>query len=270
MTSATPDRAGAMRQLWDDVVGLTDDLSPGDWDRRVDWCPDWTVADLISHLGGLQSAYNGDPQPAPPDGWVAPEGGNAFDAAMAPAIAARRSWTSQQRTDELHRASNDHVAALRNVQDWDAATQGPLGETTQADLFRVRAFDVWVHLQDLREALGLPVNTADESPAAQAAYDHVLHLLPWMFVKRVGAGDGDALNVELTAPANTLRTIRVVGRRAGWENLDDAVADRVTAAPAALTLLASGRGSAQRWRDEGALDWSGRWGEAFVERAGMF
>ena len=53
---------------------VAESLDSSQWKLPVPWCPDWRVADLISHLGGLQTTYNGDPQPDPPAGWVAPPG----------------------------------------------------------------------------------------------------------------------------------------------------------------------------------------------------
>ena len=270
MSTAMTGESAAMAQLWDAVVDVVSSIDADAWQRPVQWCPDWNVADLVVHLGALQGAFNGAPQPEPPPGWEPPQTDNLFDAAMAPAIAARRDWTPAQRVDELRRSAADHVAALSRVDDWDAPAQGPVGPTTQAGLFLVRAFDVWVHLQDLREALGMTVDLHDGSDAARAAYDHVLGIVGWMFAKRVGAGEGDTVTLELTAPLDTRQTLRVVDRRARFEDPDPAVDSRVTASPAALTLLTSGRGTPQRWCDAGALDWTGSLGEAFVQRARMF
>lgn len=270
MSDLLVDRSAAMAELWDSVIALGQTIPDEQWDAPVPWCPQWTVADLVSHLGGLQSTMNGSPQPAVPRGWQPPTTGSVFDIAMAPVTAARRDWTPQQRLDELRVARDGHAAALRAVEEWSEPTQGPVGPTTQDGLFRIRAFDVWVHLQDLREALGLPVELDDDSPAAAAAHEHVAALMPWLLVKRAGAGDRDVLHVSLAPPLARDGTIRVVDGRARWEDRTEAEGDRVTGAPAALTLLTSGRGTPQRWRDAGALEWSGDLAAAFVERARTF
>lgn len=270
MTTQQLDRAAAITQLWDQVIAVAETVTPDQWDDPVPWCPNWRIADLVSHLGGLQTAMNGVPQPGPPAGWEPPTEGSLFDLAMAPSTAARRDWTPQQRLDELRVARDGHAAALGAVDDWSAPAEGLTGPTTHDGLFRVRAFDIWVHLQDLREALGAPVEHDDHSEAAAAAFDYVADLLPWMFVKRAGATDGDVLLVSLSAPLERDGIVRVVERRARWEDASQTPDDRLTAAPGALTLLAAGRGAPQRWRDAGAVQWSGSLATAFVERARLF
>ena len=270
MTTPELDRAAAMTQLWDQVIAVADTIAPQQWDDPVPWCPNWRIADLVSHLGGLQTAMNGAPQPEPPAGWEAPTEGSLFDLAMAPSTAARAEWSPQQRLDELQVARDGHAAALRAVEDWSAPAQGPVGPTTQDGLFGVRAFDIWVHLQDLRHALGVPVEFDDDGAAAGAAFDYVAGLMPWMFVKRAGATDGDVMLVSLAAPLDRNGVVRVIERRAHWEEATEAPEDRLTAAPGALTLLAAGRGAPATWRDEGAVQWSGPLATAFVERARLF
>lgn len=266
----TIDRAAAMRGLWDQVIELTGGLQPDDWQRRVPWTPAWSVADLISHLGGLQSAFNGSPQPPEPEGFQAPTGGHPFDAAMAPAVAARRDWTPAQRIEELTTAADAHIATLAQTTDWLEATTGPVGQTTKDGLFRNRAFDLWVHVQDLRFALDLPVAVDDPSDGAAVAHEFVVGLLPWMFVKRAGAEEDATLRITLGPPTNHDSVLHVVAGRATWDPVADPGDCVVSGAGGVLTLLTAGRADAAHWRDAGALTWAGRQGDAFVERARMF
>ena len=266
----TIDRAAAMRGLWDQAVELAEGLQPGDWQRPVPWTPAWSVGDLVSHLGGLQSLFNGAPQPPEPEGWTAPADGNPFDAAMAGPIAARSRWAPEQRLEELTTAADAHVAALADSTDWLEATAGPVGQTTKDGLFRTRAFDVWVHLQDLRLALDLPVAVDDPSDGAAVAHEYVVGLLPWMFVKRAGARDGNALRITLGPPTNHDNVLHVVGGRATWDPTADPGDCVITGAGGVLTLLTAGRGTPEHWRDAGALSWAGARGDDFVERARMF
>lgn len=261
---------GAMGALWDRVAATAASLDDEDWRRPVPWCPDWDVADLVSHLGGLQSALNGSPQPAPPAGFQAPADADIFTAAMAPAIAARSRWTPAQRLDELQRAGDAHVALLAAVEDWNEPTVGPSGPTTQLGLYVARCFDVWVHLQDLNEALGRPVDTDDRSPAATAAALFVLNTVPWMYAKRAGAPEGSTMRLQVGPPVGHDRVVQITNGRAAWHDDADPGDCVVTATPSALTLLLAGRGSAPRWRDAGVLSWAGPRGGEFVERAGMF
>ena len=271
-TAALPptEPPGATGALWDRVIALAESLDAADWQRPVPWCPAWNVADLISHLGGLQSSLNGSPQPATPEGWEPPPGAGVFDAAMGPAVAARKDWTPQQRLDELRSASDAHVATLAAVEDWTEPTVGPTGQTTQLGLYAQRAFDIWVHLQDLAEALGRAVDSDDRSPAAAAAALFVLNTVPWMFVKRAGAAEGATMRVTLGPPVDHDSVLLVANGRAGWDESADPGECLLQATPAAFVLLLAGRGSPQRWRDEGVVSWRGPRAAEFVERAGMF
>lgn len=266
----TAEYAKALAGLWDRARELAKGLEQDDWARPVAWCPGWDVGDTVSHLSGLQSLFNGDPQPEPPAGWEPPQTQNLFDAAMAPLVAARREWTPAQRLEELERAADAHVRHLELVEDWDAHADGPVGPTTQGGLARVRAFDLWVHLQDLREALGMPVELDDDSQGAAEASRHTLGLIPYLFVKKAGALDGAAMRVTLGAPLDTDRVVRVDGTRAAWDEAADAGDNLLAGSPAALTLLTSGRGDADRWREAGALHVSGPRAEEFVALARMF
>lgn len=259
-----------MAGLWDQAIQLAESLGADDWARPVPWTPAWTVADLVSHLGGLQSALNGDPQPEPPQGWQAPSSGSPFDQAMAGPIEARRSWEPDQRIAELRRAAADHLAALEATTDWLEVAQGPVGPTTHDGLFHTRAFDVWVHLQDLHEALGQAVALTDESEGAAAAHNYVLGLMPWMFAKRAGAKEGATMRVTLGRPLDHDNVLHVTEGRATWDQTADPGDCVLTGLPAALTLLVTGRGTPSRWRDAEALQWSGARGEEFVQRARMF
>lgn len=149
-------------------------------------------------------------------------------------------------------------------------TQGPAGPTTHDGLFHSRAFDVWVHVRDLREALGEPLDLTDACEGAAAAHNFVLGLLPWMFAKRAGAPEGATMRVALGTPLDHDSVLCMRDGRATWDPTADPGDCALTGLPAALTLLVAGRGSPQRWRDAGALNWDGNRGEEFVERARLF
>ena len=266
----TIERHSAMAGLWAAVMEVVEGLDAADWDRVVPACPAWTVTDLVSHLGALQSLLNGDPQPEAPADVDVPQGASVFDHAMAAPIAARRDWTREQRLDELRQAIAAHLATLEATTDWLSATPGPVGTTTKDGLFKVRAFDIWVHLQDLREAVGQRVDVEDESDGAATAHQYVLGLVPWMFVKRAGAQEGATLRVALGSPVNHDSVLNVVNRRAAWDPTADPRDCLVIGSPGALTMLLSGRGTPEQWRDAGALEWAGSRGEEFVERARLF
>lgn len=260
--------AEAAGRLWDRVLAEVDGLDDAAWASSTP-CPDWSVRDLVAHLAGIQTGFDGGPQPAPPPGWTPPAGATPIDAWTAAGVAARSDRSTRELLDELRAARDGHIARL-HAADPDATANGPTGPTTERGLFVNRVWDVWLHLQDLRDALGREVEADDMSAEAGYAAEYALGLVPWLFVKRAGAGDGACLRVTVTAPLDHDGVLAVEAGRARWSSDADPGDDLVRAAPGALALLTVGRGTPQRWRDAGALEWSGQLGRDFVERARIF
>ncbi|CAN5920530.1 maleylpyruvate isomerase family mycothiol-dependent enzyme [soil metagenome] len=267
--TAAADRAAVAAALWERLLAAADALDPGDW-RLPTPCDGWSVQDLLAHCAGMQVAFDGGAQPRPPDGWEPPAGANPRDAWTEAGVAARRGWSPARVRDELGAAKAGHVARLRGVSDWDAATDGPVGRTTEATLFATRCYDLWVHLQDLRTAVGQPVEHDDGSDEARVAHGYPFGLLGWLFVKKAGARERATLRVALGAPLDVDTVVEVsLGR--GRLNPDADPGDcAVVGAPSAFTLLVSGRDEPETYREQGHLDWSGARGEAFVRRARLF
>ncbi len=121
------------------VVGLVGDLTPAQAQVRVPACPDWTVRDLLSHMVGLGAdVVAGDE----------PDDHNA-------------AWTARQ----VARRRDRDVGAL--VEEWRSVA-GPLRDWMAAHGSRP-LFDVTIHEQDLRGALGEP--GAQDTPAMAAVRD---------------------------------------------------------------------------------------------------
>jgi uncharacterized protein (TIGR03083 family) len=254
--------------LYDRVQAELTELDADDWSRRTP-CPNWDVRALASHLAGAQTFFDASaPQPSTPEGWAPPEGASPLDAWAEAGVAARRNWTPAQVLEELAVARDGAVARLEQVTDWDAPHAGPTGETTEAGFLAVRCFDAWVHLQDLRIALGRDAQTADSLPALGLACRFVWERLPVTHAKRVAPPDDSALRVLVREPHPAAGVLRRDDGRVTWADGD--AADWVEADPGALLLLVAGRGDAEHWQARGALDWSGPLGAAFVARARFF
>ena len=118
------------------VIELVADLPPERAERRVPACPDWTVRDLLSHMVGLGAdVVAGDE----------PDDHNA-------------AWTAAQVARRRDRDVTELVGEWRAVAD-------PLRAWMRAHGIRP-LFDVTIHEQDLRGALGRP--GAQDTPALAA------------------------------------------------------------------------------------------------------
>lgn len=161
------------------VIDLVRGLSPAEAAVRVPACPDWTARDLLSHMVGLAAdVVAGDE----------PDDHNA-------------EWTARQ-----VRARRDRdVAAL--VAEWEEVAE-PLRAWMRARTVRP-LFDVVIHEQDLRGALGVP------GGQDVAAWDAVR--------ERFGA--------RFAARVRDLPPIALVGHRWRWDPPDGAEPEVVVEAP---------------------------------------
>jgi uncharacterized protein (TIGR03083 family) len=267
--SEVVDRADAAGALWDRVIELADGLEPAAWARPTP-CPGWSVQDMLAHLSGIQVGFDAGVDLPVPEGWSPPAGDDPIAAWTEAGVAARRTWEREEVLTELRAARAGHVARLAAVRDWSAETVGPRGVTTEDGLLQVRMFDIWVHLQDLHEALTLDMDADDASAAAVMAHRFVLERVPYLFVKRAGAQEGATMRLTLGRPLDVDTVLAVRGGKGVFEPDADPGVCAVTGSPAALTLLCAGRGEPDRYRSAGLLDWSGPRGVEFVERARLF
>ncbi|UQX01933.1 maleylpyruvate isomerase family mycothiol-dependent enzyme [Streptomyces sp. RerS4] len=183
-------------------------LTEGQWNLPTP-CPGWSVRDIVSHIIGLECEQLGDPRPIhtlPRDlRHVVDE----FTRYMEVQVDVRRHHTAPEMTSELEYTVIRRARQLRNEKrDPSTLVRGPLGDQVTLELAtRLRAFDVWIHEQDLRAALGVPGNW--DSPGAYVARDLMLAGLPKVVAKGAGAPPNSAVVLDVHGPLEFLRTVRV-------------------------------------------------------------
>jgi uncharacterized protein (TIGR03083 family) len=198
--------------VWSSVLELCEPFDEADWDKETA-CPGWTVKDQVAHLGGLEAMFLGRPQPpALPE--RAPHIRNDIGAANEAVVEVRRSWTGKQVLDELREISEERLAQLRQMSDEDLAKDSwtPIGPGTYRDLIRVRAFDAWVHEQDIREAVGRAGHL--DGPVAENALARCLMAMPFVVGKKAAAPEGSTVVFEVTGPTQSTLAIEVSAGRA--------------------------------------------------------
>lgn len=265
--------AAAAAELWDEIRAVAGRLSPEDLARPTP-CPRWSVKDILAHMSGLQTAWDGSaPQPDLPDVWTPPAELTGLDAFTEVSVVARRDWTLAQLLKEIDVAKAGHVARLEGAEPGDDA-MGPFGPTTMAKLHGTRMFDLWCHVQDIRLALGEKADTEASTLAGRDGARYMFASLPVIAAKRVGLTDGQRLAVRVGdgGPDAPDGVLEVVDGRARWADADgaDGADDAVEATRGTLLLVLAGRRTPEDWRDDGVLSWRGELGEAFVRRARVF
>ncbi|MFJ2216427.1 maleylpyruvate isomerase family mycothiol-dependent enzyme [Streptomyces sp. NPDC101062] len=190
------------------IAELVQPLVEGEWNRRTP-CPGWSVRDIVSHVIGLDCEMLGDPRPIhslPRDLYHVRDDHTRY---MEMQVDVRRHHTAPEMTAELEYTVIRRNRQLRNeTRAPDTMVRAPLGtEQTLETAMRMRAFDIWVHEQDLRSALNRPGNL--DSPGALVARDVLLAALPKVVAKDAGAPPSSAVVIDVNGPLEFLRTVRV-------------------------------------------------------------
>ena len=200
--------ADAWTHSVDAISEMVQPLPEAEWNRRTP-CPGWSVRDVVSHVIGLDCELLGDPRPIhslPRDLFHV---ANEHQRYMEMQVDVRRHHTAPEMTAELEYTVIRRNRQMRNENREPGATvRGPMGtEITLEHAYRTRAFDVWVHEQDLRTALGRPGNL--DSPGAYVTRDFLLDALPKIVAKDADAPRSSAVVFDVHGPVEFLRTIRV-------------------------------------------------------------
>ncbi|MGW3038664.1 maleylpyruvate isomerase family mycothiol-dependent enzyme [Kitasatospora sp. NPDC001159] len=236
----------AWTQSIESISELVTPLPEGSWNRATE-CPGWSVRDIVSHVIAVESELLGDPRPIhslPRDlRHVTTE----FARYVELPVDKRRCHTALEMTSELEYTIIRRSRALRNAKqtpdDLVRWPGGPLaGDVAYHELLRRRAFDVWVHEQDLRRALETPGNL--DSPGALITRDVLLERLPKAVAHGAGVPAGTTMVVDVTGPVEFLRTVRVdaAGRGTVDESISLAPDVQLTMGWETYLRLACGRG----------------------------
>lgn len=249
-----PEVVDAWAQTLRNVVDLGRTLRPDDAGRATD-CPGWTVFDQVAHVASAEAMVAGDPVP---DLDVSGHDHvrHDFGERIERFVESRRGRALEDVLDELEWRLDERLAVYRAEDvDPEAEALGPFGPTTLAGLLGVRTFDVWMHEQDIREAIGRPGGL--DTPAAALSVSMLFDALPVVVAKRAGIGPGNAVVLDLTGPVVGRAGARVEeqeGRPRGIplftgeaEEHPDVVTTSLTMSTAVAMRLAGGR------RDPGDL-----------------
>ncbi|MCX2968069.1 MULTISPECIES: maleylpyruvate isomerase family mycothiol-dependent enzyme [Streptomyces] len=190
------------------ISALVQPLPESGWNRATA-CPGWSVRDVVSHVIGLECELLGDPRPIhtlPRDLYHVTD---ETSRRMEVQVDVRRHHTGAEMTAELEYTIIRRARQLRNEKRGPERTlRHPLGhEITLEAMLRERAFDVWVHEQDLRRALGEPGNL--DGPGAYVARDVLIEALPEVVAERASAPARSAVVFDVHGPVEFMRTVRV-------------------------------------------------------------
>ena len=230
----------ALEEVWRSIDGLLETLADDQWVLPSP-NPEWDIKDLAAHLSGLESLFLGFPQPDPPEGWTTAHTG--LHQVTEAGVVARRNWSTTQVLDELRSASDAQLDRLRGLDEagWQEPTIGPLGMTTMANFADIRVGDLYVHLLDLRFALGSPLQSADEPTAELLVAGRAVRLTGWGAVKGADLADGSRIYLDLSGPGGTKTDLVVADRRGKLVDAAPGTSERIEGSALAYLLEIAGR-----------------------------
>jgi len=196
--------------VWDSIDALLDGLPESGWQAATP-LPGWCVKAVASHIIGTESFLAGVAAPQPDIDVSALEHVRNDVGVLNECWVRHLSGESGAGVLERLRAvTNDRRTALTGLsdEDWNAQTLTPVGPESYGRFMRVRAFDCWMHEQDMREALSRPSSDDElDGTPSQLALDEITATMGYVVGRLAKAPDGSRILFELTGPL--ARSIRV-------------------------------------------------------------
>jgi uncharacterized protein (TIGR03083 family) len=227
----------------DQVIDLLRQLEPDDWGRPTD-LPGWNVRSIAAHMAHLESELAGNPQEHV-DVPAAPHIKGLMGQYTEAGPLARTDWPTDRIIDELEQSVAARARALAADPPTDGSALGPsfaalLGWSWET-LLTNRPFDLWMHEQDIRRAVGRPgdLDTAGAQHAAQV----FAKSLPYVLGKRVEAPTGSTAVLVVTGPQELelAAAVRGDGRGVALTDVPAQPTTRITVDFESWTVLAGGR-----------------------------
>jgi uncharacterized protein (TIGR03083 family) len=238
------ERLGRYVEVWweaiHDFTALLEELDDADWSAPTD-LPGWDVRAVASHVAHLEAVLAGAPEETAEVGepsHVRSLLGHYTEVG----VINRRTADPDAIINEIRSAATArHTRLLADPPTDPAGRPEPLFTGVGWDwrtLLRNRPLDVWMHEQDVRRAVDRPGGM--DSPAARHTADYLAEGLGYVLAKRVGAGPGTTLVLELDGGTSAF-TVAPTGR---GERLDAVPAEptvRLRMEREAFIRLAGGR-----------------------------
>jgi len=231
---------------WDSIAALLADLSEDEWRTTTD-LPGWDVHAVVAHMVGAESMLLGIATPEPDVDLATVEHVRNFVGAInEPWVRSLRPESGAQMLARFRDVTAQRRVALAAipVDEWNARTQTPAGPDSYGRFMRIRAFDCWMHEQDIRAALDREPSAAQLSTAdARVSLDEMAASMSFVVGKKGQAPDGSRVLLELTGPLSREIRVAVDGRAALVEDFGGAEPTTVvTLDGLQFTRLAGGRG----------------------------
>lgn len=201
-------KATALQQGLQAVIDLGHGCSDADLDLPTA-CPGWSVRDQFAHIADVESFLDGAEHvevELPERGHLRHSTGEWLEHG----VQQRRGHSREQLLDELQTVMHNRQATLANPElTLDVTVPGLRGRPTPlGTLLDLRLVDVWVHEQDIREALGHPGNL--DTVGAATFVQLIVENFPGVVAERVRPEVGTTVMLESTGPVTARAGVRII------------------------------------------------------------
>ncbi len=202
----------------------------------------WDVQANVAHIIGTEAMLLGEPAPAV-DVDVASlthvrNDVGSFNEAWVVALAG---VSPEEMVDGFRRRAAARTEALGGVtpEQWAAEGFTPAGQDSHGRFMRIRAMDIWMHEQDIRDAVGRPGH--ESGPVVELVLDELVTALGYVVGKKAGAPDGSSVTFELTGDSGRSVHILVDGRAKAVDSLPGPATTTLRLPVGRFVRLAGGR-----------------------------
>ena len=246
MTTIVPkDRiVQAIAEEFTALEALIADLDERAWSAATP-CPGWDVRANVAHVIGTESMLAGVKAPAVEiDRVTAAHVRNDIGRSNEVWVEALRTTPPPEIVDRFRAITTTRLDALRSMEQarWDADGFTPAGRDSYGRFMRIRAFDCWMHEQDIRDALGRPGH--DSGLTVEVALDEMVAAMGFVVGKQAGAPEGTAVTFELTGASGRTFHVVVRGRATVVDELESPATTTLRMPVGVFTRLGGGRSSA--------------------------
>jgi len=233
----------ALGEVWASLGDLLGQLSDDEW-RLPSPLPGWDVQDNVSHIVGAEAMLSGE---AGPDVEIDRDANEhvrndigVFNEQWVEALRAMPSNAVLSRFRELTAGRLATLDAM-SEDEWNAESFTPAGKDTYGRFMQIRAFDCWLHEQDIRDAVGRPGH--ETGLAVDVVIDEMSTALGFVVGKKAGATSGQSVTFALTDGGAVVRQLHVeVGDRAALvPTLSGAATVTLTMPVGVMTRRCAGR-----------------------------
>jgi uncharacterized protein (TIGR03083 family) len=176
-------------------------VTPEQWEAPTE-CPGWSTGDVVRHLAWIESFLAGRRDPEHEMDWSRfPHVEGDFARMTETGVDVRRGLSQVDACNELDTLIDVRLAQIMALDDLslESEVMGVFGSLVPLErLLRIRIFDSWTHLQDVRRAVGHPGDLA--TPGAQVSALQMARSTSYVLARSIEAPAGTTWRVTVTGP----------------------------------------------------------------------